>query len=257
MSRLALLQFLVFLLFVSATPVNAPVSPGSLEGIDIVFDSEPRMFPNNWYCKRISAEAVSLPKAYRTQAMDILNSAIAKYPEEVLFVYLRKVYVLQSMTFFGVPYGGTNARDVIYLAYDDINPKRTADYVEGVFHHEFSSVLLRKFHKQFDKEGWLEVNPLEFRYGEGGVQAIKNGEASMEYDYNLHQVGFLNKYSQSAFEEDINVFAQNIFSGGEQFWYIVDSFATIRKKTELIIRFYHRIDPIFTEEYFRALACPR
>jgi hypothetical protein len=50
------------------------------------------------------------------------------------------------------------------------------------------------------------------------------------------------------------VFAQNIFSGGSQFWLIVDSFDPIRKKTELIIRFYQLIDPVFTEEYFRSLA---
>jgi len=255
MSRLVLLQLLAFL-FISATPVYDKLSPGSFEGIDIVFDTEPRMFPSNWYCKRIHAEAVSLPKTYRAQAMDILNRAIAKYPEEVLFAYLKKVYVMQSMNFFGVPYGGTNAREMVYLAYENSSPGFSAEYLEGVFHHEFSSVLLRKFQKEFDEEGWLKANPSGFRYGEGGVQAIKNGEASMEYDLDLHPSGFLNKYSLSAREEDFNVFAQNLFSGGLPFWNIVDTYPSIREKTSLMIRFYHRIDPVFTEEYFRALAYP-
>jgi hypothetical protein len=254
MSRLAILQFLGILLFVSATSVQPSFPPGLLEGIDVEFDTEPHMFPSNWYCKRIHAEAMSLPREYRTRAMDILNQAIAKYPEEVLFINLRKVYILQSLTFFGVPYGGTNFRDIVYLTYDHLNQKRTAEFMEGVFHHEFSSVLIRKFHRQLDREAWLAVNPGGFRYGEGGVQAIKNGEASLEFDANLHDLGFINKYSQSALEEDINVFAQNIFSGGSQFWLIVDSFDPIRKKTELIIRFYQLIDPVFTEEYFRSLA---
>ncbi len=253
-SRLALLLFLPLLLFTSVIPANAPDQPSILEGIDILFDAKPRMFPHSWYGKRIGAEAVSLPRKYRTEAMDIINKAIAKYPEDVLFVHLRKIYILQSLTFFDVPYGGTNTKNVVYLTYDNINPERTAPYVEGVFHHEFSSVLFRKFHKKFNEKKWLNINPIAFEYGEGGVEAIKQGEASMKFDYNLLAIGFLNKYSQSAFEEDFNVFAQNLFSGGEQFWFIVDTFENINKKVELIIEFYHKINSNFTEEYFRSLA---
>ncbi|MBL7137895.1 MAG: hypothetical protein ISS17_03880 [Bacteroidales bacterium] len=252
-NRLSLFLFLPLLLLTSAAPIDIPEHPAILEGIDILFNSEPRMFPSSWYCKRISADAVSLPREYRTEAMDILNKAIAKYPEDVLFVYLRKVYVLKSLTFFGVPYGGTNTKDVIYLTYDNSNPERTSEYVEGVFHHEFSSVLLRKFYKQFDKRSWVAINPPDFSYGTGGVEAIKKGEASLDYNYDLLAFGFLNKYSQSAFEEDINVFAQNLFSGGEQFWFIVDTFDRIREKARLVIDFYQQINPQFTEEYFRAL----
>jgi len=244
-------------LLTSASHVSVPEHSLVLEGIDILFDSEPKMFPPGWYCKRVSAEAVSLPKEYRTEAMDIINKAIAKYPEDVLFVYLRKVYVMKSLAFFGVPYGGTNTKNVVYLTYDNSIPERTAEYVEGVFHHEFSSVLLRKFSKEFDRVAWEKINPPEFSYGKGGVDAIRKGEASLDFDYSLLKIGFLNKYTQSGFEEDINVFAQNLFSGGEQFWYIVDTFDRIRAKAILTIEFYHLIDPQFTEEYFRSLAYPR
>ncbi|MBE0647997.1 MAG: hypothetical protein IH596_09450 [Bacteroidales bacterium] len=254
LNRRILVLFLPLLLLTSSFSIEIPGNSSILEGIDILFDTEPRMFPPGWYCKRIGAQALSLPKEYRTEAMDILNQAIAKYPEDVLFVYLRKVYVLKSLGFYGVPYGGTNTKDVIYLTYDDSNPEKTAEYVEGVFHHEFSSVLLRKFPKHIDKKGWEFNNPPDFLYGQGGVEAIKKGEASMDYDYDLLELGFINKYSQSALEEDINVFSQNLFSGGEQFWFIVDTFVKIREKARLTIDFYHQIDPQFTEEYFRALA---
>lgn len=257
MNRLTPFLFLPLLLLTSAISIEIPEHPAVLDGIDIVFDTEPHMFPAGWYCKRISAEASSLPSQYRTEAMDILNRAIAKYPEDVLFVYLRKVYVMESMSFFGVPYGGTNTKDVVYITYDNSNPERTAEYVEGVFHHEFSSVLFRKFNRHFDRRPWESINPAEFSYGKGGVEAIKRGEASLDYDYDLLKVGFLNKYSQSAFEEDINVFAQNLFCGGEQFWYIVDTFGKIREKALLTVGFYNQIDPRFTEEYFRTLAYTR
>ncbi|MFC2102740.1 hypothetical protein ACFLS7_07070 [Bacteroidota bacterium] len=254
LNRRLLYLFLPLLLLTSSFIIEFPENSPILEGIDILFDTEPKMFPAGWYCSRIGAQAISLPKEYRTEAMDILNRAIAKYPEDVLFVYLRKVYVLKSLGFYGVPYGGTNTREVIYLTYDNSNPEKTAHDFEGVFHHEFSSVLMRKFSKHISKKEWESKNPIGFSYGKGGVEAIKKGEASMDYDYDLLELGFLNKYSQSAFEEDINVFSQNLFSGGEQFWFIVDTFIKIREKARLTIDFYHRINPQFTEEYFRALA---
>jgi len=253
-NRLTRFLFLPLLLLTTSLANEISEHPSILEGIDILFETEPRMFPASWYCKRIGAEAVSLPKEYRAEAMDIVNHAIAKYPEDVLFVYLRKVYVMKSLFFFGVPYGGTNTKDVIYLTYDNSNPERTADFMEGIFHHEFSSVLLRKFTKNLDKKAWETINPPDFTYGEGGVEAIKHGEASLDFDYSLLEIGFLNKYSQSALEEDINVFAQNLFNGGEQFWFIVDTFPKIREKATLTINFYHQINPQFTEEYFRTLA---
>lgn len=256
-SRRTLLLLLPLLVLTSAVSIEIPEHSPILDGIDILFDTEPRMFPASWYCKRIGAEAVSLPREHRTEAMDILNLAIAKYPEDVLFVHLRKVYVLRSLSFFGVAYGGTNTKDVIYLTYDDTNPERTAEFVEGVFHHEFSSVLFRKFSKHIDRKSWESINPPDFSYGKGGVEAIKKGEASLDFNYDLLEVGFLNLYSQSAFEEDMNVIAQNLFSGGEQFWFIVDTFEKIRMKALLTIDFYHQIDPQFTEEYFRSLAYGR
>lgn len=256
-NRMIPFLFLTLLLLTSSLSKEISETHAILEGIDILFDKEPRMFPAGWYCKRIRAEAVSLPKENRTEAMNILNHAIAKYPEDVLFVNLRRVYVMKSLAFFGVPYGGTNTKDVIYLTYDNSSPERTAEFVEGVFHHEFSSVLLRKFSKFLDKKAWGSLNPPAFFYGKGGVEAIKRGEASLDFDYSLLETGFLNKYSQSDFEEDVNVFAQNLFCGGEQFWFIVDTFGKIREKATLTISFYHQIDPQFTEEYFRTLAYSR
>ncbi len=257
MNSLTLWLFLPLLLLTSAVSIEIPEHSTILEGIDILFDTEPLMFPAGWYCEQISAEAVSLPREHRTEAMDILNKAIAKYPEDVLFVYLRKVYVLKSLAFFGVPYGGTNTKDVVYLTYDNSCPEHTTEIVEGIFHHEFSSILYRKFTDRLNKQAWLEINPPGFQYHDGSVEAIKKGKASMDFDYNLLPNGFLNEYSQSAFEEDINVFSQNLFSGGEQFWSIVDTFDKIKEKTKLTIEFYHQIDPLFTEEYFRALAYGR
>ena len=232
------------------SPANIPY----LQGIDILFETTNDMFPRSWHSNRVDAHAESLPKGLRHKAKDILNQAIAKYPEDILFQNLEKVYILKSLQFFGVPYGATNRKGVIYLTYDEYIPEGTQTYVEGFFHHEFSSILYRKYKKLLDPCDWSCLNPSDFQYGEGGVVAILNGEASMKFNNDLFKQGFLNKYGQSAFEEDFNVFSQNLFSGGEEFWNAVDSFPRIRKKTTLLIGFYHQIDPRFTEDYFRSLS---
>jgi len=252
--RLALLLGVPLLLFTSSIPADFPDHPGSLDGIVILFDTEPQMFPPSWYSAQVSAHAVSLQDNYRKEAKDILNKAIEKYPEEVLFHNLRKVYILESLHFFGVPYGGTNTKNIIYLTFTYSGNGQNLSFAEGLFHHELSSVLFRNYRHLIDTTAWMNLNPPGFGYRTGSIEAIRRGRASMQIDELLLDQGFLNQYAQSAFEEDMNVTAQNLFSGGNTFWAIVDSHDRIRAKVNLIIRFYHQISPVFTEAYFRSLA---
>jgi hypothetical protein len=218
---------------------------------EVYFSVQEKMFPQNWYSKKINAMAVPLEEGERERMIGILDRAFSKYPNHVLKENLDRVYAVKSLTFYDVPYGGTNSRNTIYLADNSSSPAFTDHFIEGVFHHEFSSILMRTCVTFFNEKEWKKVNPAGFLYGNGGVNAILNGEASLTFDPALFTQGFLNKYSQSALEEDINVFAQNLFTSGSAFWSVVDENPRVRKKAELLIAFYHRIDPAFTEDYFR------
>ena len=218
---------------------------------EVLFTTREKMFPLNWYNKKINATAVPLEPEERQRMIDILDRAFSKYPDHVLRDNLDRVYALRSLTFFDIPYGGTNAKNTVYLADDPASPAFTDRFIEGVFHHEFSSILMRSCLSFFNEKDWKKANPAGFIYGKGGVSAILSGNASLSFDPTLFGHGFLNRYSQSALEEDINVFAQNLFTGGSSFWVIVDENPRIREKADLLIAFYHRIDPIFTEDYFR------
>jgi hypothetical protein len=209
------------------------------------------MFPPNWYSRRINATAEPLEPGERQRMIDILERAFSKYPDHVLRDNLDRIYALKSLTFYDLPYGGTNAKNTVYLADNPASPAFTDNFIEGVFHHEFSSILMRSSLTSFNDKEWKKSNPSGFLYGKGGVNAILNGEASLTLDPSLFEQGFLNKYAQSALEEDINVFAQNLFTGGTSFWLIVDDHPRIRQKAELLIDFYHHLDPVFTEDYFR------
>jgi len=218
---------------------------------EVFFNITGKMFPKNWYSKKINATAEPLDRSERRRMIDILDRAFNKYPDNVLKNNLDRVYALKMLKFYDIPFGGTNAGHTVYLSDNASNPNFTDSFIEGVFHHEFSSILLRSYPSFLDNRIWENANPPSFYYGNGGVNAIRNGEASLNFDPSLFERGFLTRYSESAIEEDINVFAQNLFTGGTSFWTIVDQNPRIRTKANLLISFYHHIDPVFTEDYFR------
>jgi hypothetical protein len=220
---------------------------------EIFFLASERVFPAHWYGTRINAEVETLSRTERNRMIGLLQRAFAKYPDQVLRDHLHRVYLFRTMQFYGIHYSGTNAANTVYMSDDELNPLYSDQFIEQVFHHEFSSILKRAYPNRLKVKHWEEINPIWFDYGNGGVDAIRNGEASMELDPDLFSSGFLSEYSQASLEEDINVFAQNIFTGSVSFWNIVDEHERIRRKAELLIAFYHSIDPTFDEKYFRRI----
>lgn len=220
---------------------------------EIVFSVQERVFPPHWYGRRIQAEVAPLSPGERMRMVRILQRAFDKYPDQVLRENLGKVYLFKSMKFYGLPYGGTNASTNIFMSNDEENPVFSDLFIENVFHHEFSSILKRAYPWRLKDVTWRSANPADFTYGNGGARAMMNGEASMELDPTLFERGFLCRYSQASAEEDINVFAQYLFTGTRRFWAIVDRYPRLRQKADLLIHFYNSIEPQFTEAYFRTL----
>ena len=129
----------------------------------------------------------------------------------------------------------------------------TDAYVEQTFHHEFSSILYRNYADHLDTAAWGKANVPGFDYNdpENGVGAIRKNESSQELDTALCRKGFLTQYALSGLENDINTVAQNLFTPSQGFWSIVDNFPKINRKTYLLIQFYQKINPAFTETFFR------
>ncbi len=225
-----------------------------IRGVQVSFKAADKMFPRSWYKKKVGAGAESLPAEEAPAAKEILVRALDKYPVYLPSKYLDEIYVLKTMKFYGYPFGGTYTRRKVYITYDESNRTNTGQFIEELFHQEFSSILWRENHRKLNLAAWYECNVPGFRYGEGGTEAIANGIASMQTDSGYFNIGFLNRYAMTEVEQDINVIAQNLFAGGPEFWMIVDTNERIRAKTLLLIGFYHALDPVFTEEYFRKVS---
>lgn len=221
--------------------------------VPILTRIDTEMFPESWVAGPARANAISLPDHEKSRSQRIVIFALGKYPEEVLKKNLRKVYVVESLEFYGLAYGGTNSNDVVYLSNNGVRNGYTDLFLEGSFHHEFSSILLRNWRSNLNRRDWIASNDPNTKYQGTGTEAVANGSADTRYRDSWHEKGFLAEYGTASIEEDFNMMAEGLFTGSAQFWRAVDKFPRVRSKAKLTIDFYHSLDASFTEEKFRRM----
>ncbi|MFA6250407.1 MAG: hypothetical protein WC686_02755 [Candidatus Shapirobacteria bacterium] len=238
--------------------VTKKVDPVS--GVEIIWKIECGMFPIYFSEPPISTEVVEIAPTEVSRMVTSVERAMDKLPKSTVKKYLDKIYLLGSLRNFGVGYGGTNVWKNIYLANEGLDMGYTDEYIEQMFHHEFSSILLaendpyyNRSETKWDNPTWNLFNDPDFSYGTGGYNEIKEKSADQEFDQFFIDKGFLNQYSTSSAENDFNEIAMNIFTGSDEFWKIVDTNKIIGDKVKFFIDFYYKIDPVFTEEYFRSM----
>lgn len=177
----------------------------------------------------------------------LLRKAFNKYPVSVIKEYLTAIYFAKELDCSGLRYGGTydQFRRIVYLVNDGKQPD---DLSVAIFHHEFSSILLKR--NGFFLNPWLENNPSDFKYSietKSNIEDIYSG--SIEGTIGDYENGFLNAYSQISYENDFNEYARIILTQPQKFKTIMNQYPRIRGKFLLWLEFYHKIDPIFTKEY--------
>ena len=217
----------------SAVAKGTP-SDTSINGVAVIFSYSTSIFPVSWQAPPINAKGKPLTASEIPRCKTVMIKALEKYPAGAL---------------------KNELTDNLYLTNDGAAKGYTSLYLEQTFHHEYSSILYRNHPTYLNETAWKNANIDSFDYNdpENGVGAIRNNESSQDLDQELCKKGFLTQYSLSGLENDINTFAQNMFSPSPGFWEIVDRFPRINKKLQLLIAFYNKIDPLFTEEYFRKL----
>ena len=221
--------------------------------IRIVLETEAEMFPKSWLESPINAKAKPLDTDQVDRSGSLVTKALDYYPAEVLKSALTKVYVCRSIEFYGLEYGGTNSLDCVYLT-NAGEPKGYSDsYIVGSFHHELSSIFLRNHPENLEDKAWNDCNPEGFKYGQGGTEALRSGQDSTQMDETLAAKGFLAQYAQASLEEDFNMTVEGLFSGNARFWKLVDEHERFRSKARIAIKFYSKLDPVFTETHFRNL----
>ena len=213
--------------------------------VDIRWKLDERTFPSHWKGDEIQARAEELDSITSFRTEGIIRNALMKYPASVIKKNLEIVYMCKNISFYDQEYGGTNYERTVYVTNDGYEE----DYIEETFHHEFSSVLLARYNDKFNAEEWEKCNSIEYWDESGGVNAL-NGRSSEEFDANLHEKGFLHEYATTDLENDLNSFAENIFSGNKEFYALCENYPKLKKKFQLFVNFYSEIDPAMDEEFF-------
>ncbi|SKA77872.1 Putative zinc-binding metallo-peptidase [Caloramator quimbayensis] len=191
-----------------------------------------------------------LDKKEVSRLKNIFNTELKKYPKEVLAANLNSISFFRSIKYEGISVGGTSdMRMNIYMCDDNYSTKD----IKMIFHHELNHILYTNNMELFNEKEWKNANIEGFNYGDGGTEAIKDGNNSMNLSMELAKKGFVNQYSMSAIEEDIAEISNYLFMNDKSFWKLVDSSERLNKKVRILIDFYHKLNPVFTEKYFRNL----
>jgi hypothetical protein len=226
-----------------------------IAGVKVVFNKKEAAFPHEWKISPVNVKCLAMSPSAIIRCTNIVFTASKKYPPDLIGNNLRTTYFFRSLAFYNVRFGSTNSTDAIYLCNNGRSRGYSDEYLEQCFHHELSSILLRNYPGYLDTTAWKNLNDPYFSYNdpEEGLGALRNHRDSQVPDSNFCSHGFLTEYSRSGVENDINTIAQNLFLPSENFWRFAHLYPTIRQKIDLVIAFYHRINPIFTASYFLSL----
>ena len=222
--------------------------------VEIATQLDSQMFPPTWTVPPVNASAKPIAASELERALACTRRAFAKYPAQMLTANLNRVYLVNDLRFSGIMAGGTYSTDTVFMSVDTKSEGFSDDYIEGTFHHEFSSVLYYLYPRNFREKEWNAANPKGYKYNESGTDAVKEGKDSEAYDPELSKKGFLSQYASWSQEEDFNTIAAAMFAGDENLWAEFDRHSPIESKVKIMIDFYAALDKTFDETFFRDLA---
>lgn len=224
--------------------------------VSIYWDCGDSYLPASWKTTgnyRVTCTPVQ--DQYIEKSLAAAKRALDKYPQSLLDKgYLKRIN-LSGLLKFTYENGENN------IAVGTVNIPNKAIYIvaenyengtEQSIHHEFSSILLVWFDGFVDEE-WKALNKVGFEYG--NTRLITGAE-------NLLEAGFVENYSMYSVENDVNTTVELLFKRYYDFFETGDYWANIASgkypiltaKFNYLVNFYHQIDPVFTEEYFRKIS---
>lgn len=182
---------------------------------------------------------------YLCRYIQNISIELKKYPADIIKHNLSAIYLFDSLSFFGVDYGGSSLGSAIYLTAGNISEGYDNDYFAALLHHEISSVLFRNY--RFPANAWSAINPDSFHYAESDSQilkAIENGNESTKSEALYHD-GFLAKYAQSTLENNFNLYAEMAFTQPHKLRSLAMKYPRINQKAELVRDYYIGISKDF------------
>jgi hypothetical protein len=224
-------------------------------GIIIYFRQLEKAVPEYWLKPPTSFKYKPLAEADLDFFYLPIQAALAQYPDSMIKNNLRAIGLAHTLSFFNTEYGATYSetqpkRNSIYLAKTEQLDKADAfDYLLDSVHHEFSSILLKKYN--FPEQAWRDANPSGFKYlyedkQNPGLEALQRSDVYLTGKEHYER-GFLSEYALASLEEDFNVYSGEIFTHPEAILKKAKIYPRIAKKVRIWLGFYISIDIKFMQ----------
>jgi hypothetical protein len=101
--------------------------------IPIITITEENMFPPSWLAPPIQARATSLSRREMQRSRRALEDAMGKYPDAYLGENIKRIYLLGSLTLYGMPCDGTVSSDSLYIV-NHGTEEYSDEYIALTFH---------------------------------------------------------------------------------------------------------------------------
>ncbi len=220
-------------------------------GVQINYHPVDSLLPSVWRQAPYSGRVEPVIKRDLMRLLKVLNSGFDLYPRTVLDSSLDEIRVVRSLELFGAQYAGTTLGNNIFMTADSIAEGYDERQFALIFHHEFSSILMRNY--GFDTAAWIAVNddPLPYAQSPDQMLAAIQNDAEIVGSPELYRRGLLASYGLASPEDDANLYAELIFTDPAKMHELTSEYPTIRRKYQFLRDFYLKIDAGFKVVFAR------
>lgn len=222
-------------------------------GLSVIHLADTNQLPSSVVFKIKDGEAhVEIDKLKKGQFLsyiNILKKALSKYPPDLIKNTLTEVFIGGPYTENDAVIVGMYEKSKIYLFYNHKWGDNTPLFLEQTFHHEFSSILIKKYN--FPAFDWLKLNPPDFFYiiNPKKIDKYMNSVGSYAATESMLKDGVVSAYGMVNAENDVNTYAETIFTQPEIMKHYIASYPVIAKKYKMLKHFYLSISPEFEKSF--------
>lgn len=219
---------------------------GQQYNINFVYEVDDSFIDNALIGPNLNNKAEQISDYELSRYSVLLAELFSTYPEVVIKNEIHTIKLASSLILYGVSYGGTSIESTLYLTSSGSGNGFTDTYITELFHHEFSSILMRNHH--FPQDKWSMVNPAKFKYAQNAYEILRAISEDTETTGSdaLYKNGFLTKYSMSTLENDVNIYVEAVFTKPNHLKNLINFYPMVKQKFLLLKQFYLSIDPDFS-----------
>jgi hypothetical protein len=187
-------------------------------------------------------------KHNKKQYVKLLKEELGIYSPKLLGrCGLRSIVICGKISVNGKGLPGFSIPDNGRIFFEIVDPSRLQAYIRRGVHHElFHLIEFKNNMLGRDDPAWSKLNPESFKYGKGGYNE-RDPSSSLPDETTL---GFINRYSRSAIEEDKAVIYSYMMSDRKILDGMIAKDGILSSKTKEIEKMLYRFSKEFDESFW-------